>query len=258
MTPQQLTAYLLLPLAAYLLGSIPFAFVIGKAKGTDIRTVGSKNIGATNLGRTFGKKYFFYAFFLDALKGTLPVLAAALYVQHHNAFLTPFLTTTSPDNTLYSLGRPDPLPAWTPLLTAVAAVLGHNFPLFLKFKGGKGVATSFGAVLGFWPLYTLSGLVAISAFIFTFMVYRFISLASMTGACAFFAAVLLLGSNPRFHLTYLHPRDLAPLLVVAALFALLIIIRHRANIRRLLNGTEPAWGQRKPNAPAAPPPVDPE
>jgi glycerol-3-phosphate acyltransferase PlsY len=252
MSTQQLIAFLLFPLAAYLLGSIPFAFVIGKAKGTDIRTVGSKNIGATNLGRTFGKKYFFYAFALDALKGTLPVLAVALYVQKNNAFMSPWVTT-APD-VLYSFGHPTILPAWTPLLTAVAAVLGHNFPLFLKFKGGKGVATSFGAVLGFWPLYTLAGVVAILAFIFTLMVYRFISLASMVGACAFFAAVIILGTNPKLHLTRLNPHDLTPLAIVAALFTLLIILRHRGNIRRLLNGTEPRVGQREINKSRLDPP----
>jgi glycerol-3-phosphate acyltransferase PlsY len=240
MTIDQLIAYIVLPLAAYFLGSIPFAFVIGKAKGTDIRTVGSKNIGATNLGRTFGKKYFFYAFALDALKGTLPVLAAALFVQNHNTFILPFATTGP--HTLNSL------------LTAIAAVLGHNFPIFLKFKGGKGVATSFGAVLGFWPLYTLSGVVAILAFVFTLMVYRFISLASMTGAAAFFAAVLVLGSNPKLKLTFLPSYELTPLAMVAALFTLLIIFRHRSNIRRLLNGTEPRVGQREINKARLEPP----
>lgn len=252
MSIDQLIAYIVLPLAAYFLGSIPFAFVIGKAKGTDIRTVGSKNIGATNLGRTFGKKYFFYAFALDALKGTLPVLAAALFVQNHNTFILPFATTGP--HTLNSLGSTSPLPSWTPLLTAIAAVLGHNFPIFLKFKGGKGVATSFGAVLGFWPLYTLSGVVAILAFVFTLMVYRFISLASMTGAAAFFAAVLVLGSNPKLKLTFLPSYELTPLAMVAALFTLLIIFRHRSNIRRLLNGTEPRVGQREINKARLEPP----
>ncbi|HVS70300.1 MAG TPA: glycerol-3-phosphate 1-O-acyltransferase PlsY [Phycisphaerae bacterium] len=244
MTPQELIVFILLPIAAYLLGSIPFAWVIGKAKGVDIRTVGSKNIGATNLGRTFGKSYFFYAFLLDAAKGFFPVLAAALLVQHYNTFVTPFLTT-DPAHTLESLGPVRTIPSWAPLLTAVAAVLGHNFPVWLKFKGGKGVATSFGVVLGFWPLYTVAGLLAGGVFVFTLMVYRFISLASMVGACFFFAAVVILGSNPKSTLTFMAPHELLPLAVVAGLLALMIIVRHRGNIRRLLNGTEPRVGKRE-------------
>ncbi|HVX83244.1 MAG TPA: glycerol-3-phosphate 1-O-acyltransferase PlsY [Phycisphaerae bacterium] len=240
-----LIVFALLPIAGYLCGSIPFAWVIGKAKGVDIRTVGSKNIGATNLGRTFGKNYFFYAFFLDAAKGFFPVLTAALLTRMGNVYGVRADGSLTRDFTGIVGVVKYGYPSWAPLLTAVACVLGHNFPLWLKFKGGKGVATSFGVVLGFWPLYTLAGLLGAGAFVFTLMVYRFISLASMVGACFFFAAVLILGSNPKSKLTFMSPHELLPLAIVAGLLALMIIVRHRGNIRRLLNGTEPRVGRRE-------------
>jgi len=245
MTSEQLIIYLLAPLAAYLLGSIPFALVIGKAHGVDIRTVGSKNIGATNLGRTLGKKYFWQAFLLDAAKGFVPVLLVALLVRHWNdvAISNAGWTFYTPYNTSLP-ARVYLLPSWSPLLTAIAAVLGHNFPLFLKFKGGKGVATSLGVVLGFWPLYTFAGIGAALTFIFVLMVYRYISLASMLGVLAFVALVVILG-NWQSLPTYTPPDDLKPLIAVAILFAGLIIYRHKSNIARLLKGTEPQIGQKQ-------------
>jgi len=227
MTTEQLTLYVLFPIAGYLLGSIPFGWIIGKAKGVDIRTVGSKNIGATNLGRTLGKKFFWYAFLLDAAKGFFPVLAAALLVHNWNAHIAAAF------------------PSWSPLLTAMACVLGHNFPIWLKFKGGKGVATSLGVVLGFWPLYTLGGIIGGLTFIFVLMIYRYISLASIIAATAFAATVTILSQKdlPFLHTT-LAPADLTPMITIAWLFTGLIIFRHRANISRLFKGTEPKVGQR--------------
>jgi len=146
MTLHQLVFFVLGPLAGYLLGSIPFGWIIGKANGVDIRTVGSKNIGATNLARTLGIRFFWYALILDAAKGFLPVLVIDLYALHHPPELQ-----------------------WTPLLTAAAAILGHLFPLYLGFKGGKGVATSFGAILGIWPIFTLTGLGCLVVFLLVFL-----------------------------------------------------------------------------------------
>jgi glycerol-3-phosphate acyltransferase PlsY len=221
-------AYGLFPAAGYLLGSVPFAWVIGKAHGVDIRTVGSKNIGATNLGRTLGKRYFWQAFLLDAAKGFVPVLLATLFVRRWNG------------------GAGAALPMWAPLLTAVACVVGHLFPIWLKFKGGKGVATGFGVVLGFWPLYTVAGLLAGMFFVFMLLVYRYISLASMAAAAAFAVLVGVLGSwDNRYLDTYLPPHDRLPLIGVACLFALMIIVRHRGNIARLLKGSEPQIGRRE-------------
>ena len=222
MTTDQLILYELFPVAGYFLGSIPFGWLIGKAKGVDIRTVGSKNIGATNLGRTLGKKFFWYAFLLDAGKGFFPVLMAA-ELAHAWAF-----------------------PAWTPLLTAIGCVLGHNFPVWLKFKGGKGVATSLGVVLGFWPLFTCGGIVGGLTFIFMVLVYRYISLASITAAAAFAMAVTVFaGRNAPGLQTELASADFWPMVIIAWLFAGLIIFRHRANISRLLKGTEPKIGQKQ-------------
>jgi acyl phosphate:glycerol-3-phosphate acyltransferase len=232
MTPQQLILYILFPLAAYLLGSVPFAWIIGKAHGVDIRTTGSKNIGATNLARTLGPKFFWYAFLLDAAKGFVPVFLAAWFAQMGSSVV--------------------PFPAWAPLLTAMACVLGHNFPLWLKFKGGKGVATSFGVVLGFWPLYTLAGIGGGIVFLLVFFAYRYISLASMIGVAAFAVLVMLLGTGHfdggSVHLAIAWPQ-LQPLVIIALLFTGLIVFRHRANIARLLKGTEPKWGSAKPKNP---------
>lgn len=231
MTSREIFIYIVFPVAGYFLGSIPFAWVIGKSKGVDIRTVGSKNIGATNLGRTLGAQYFWYAFLLDAAKGFVPVLLAALLVRRWN----------SP---LYLEGPA--LPHWAPLLTGIACVVGHLLPIYLKFKGGKGVATGFGVVLGFWPLYTIAGLLAGAFFVFMLLVYRYISLASMTAAVVFAALVALLGSwQNRWLETYVPMQDRLPLVGVACLFAVLIIFRHRGNVSRLMKGTEPKVGQRE-------------
>src|SRR5689334_18385696 len=133
MTPVQKTLLLLIP-AAYLLGSVPFGLLVGLARGIDVRSAGSGNIGATNVGRLLGGKFFALVFFLDLLKGLLPMLAAG-FVVHFRA--------TDPQ--ISSL--------W--LAVGFTAILGHMFSIFLKFKGGKGVATSTGVILGLWPYYTL-------------------------------------------------------------------------------------------------------
>jgi len=230
----QLIVYLLGPIVGYLLGAIPFAFVIGKAHGVDIRKVGSGNIGATNLGRTLGKRYFWQAFFLDAAKGFVPVLVISLLVRHWQSDL--YLTS--------STGHP--LPAWSPLLTAIACMLGHVFPVYLKFKGGKGVSTSFGVVLGFWPLYTVAGLASGLVFVVVLMAYRYISLASIVSSLSFVIFVALLGSWSDSRNIAYHPwHDLLPLLIIGALLAAVIILRHRSNMVRLYRGTEPKIGQKQ-------------
>ena len=257
MSSEQIIIFVVLPVAAYFLGSIPFAFVIGKAHGVDIRTVGSKNVGATNLGRALGIRYFWQAFFLDGAKGFVPVLAAALLVRYFNQ---KGVYVTGQEWTPLDLFRARTLrpvmgvhqillPNWTPLLSGAACIVGHLFPVWLKFKGGKGVATAFGVVLGFWPLYTLAGLGAGAFFVVMLMIYRYISLASMTSSVVFVLTVAWLGGweNPYVHTwlpvdTYLPWPQRWPLIVVAGLFSLLIIVRHRGNIVRLMKGTEPKVG----------------
>ncbi len=206
------------PIAAYLLGAIPFGLLLGLGKGVDIRKHGSGNIGATNAGRVLGLKYFFYAFALDFLKGLLPVLGSDLLTQRWHASM------------------------YLPLLTAGAAVCGHVFPIYLHFRGGKGVATSFGAVLGIWPVFTLAGVVAGLVFLLVFLAWRIISVASLAATVVFMFMVPFFGRIvPEFsHLLGMTPwPQLWPLLAASWLLGLILVVKHRSNIRRLVAGTEP-------------------
>jgi len=198
---------------AYLLGSVPFGLIVGKSKGVDPRKAGSGNIGATNVGRLLGKRFFALVFTLDLLKGLLPMLAAA-YV----------LRGESPDHKTYLL--------W--LAVGAAAILGHMFSVFLGFKGGKGVATSTGVLLGLWPYYTIPGLVGAAVWIVSFKVWRYVSLSSILGAVAFPVAYVCIGLALRWDVF----GSQLPLLVFAVVMAALITYKHRSNIARLRAGTE--------------------
>jgi acyl phosphate:glycerol-3-phosphate acyltransferase len=208
---------------AYIIGSIPFGLLVGWAKGIDVRKAGSGNIGATNVGRLLGRKFFWLVFGLDLLKGLLPSLAAG-WILHFSAA----------DRVDFSL--------W--LLVAFAAILGHMFCLFLKFKGGKGVSTSAGALLGIWPYYTLPALAGAAVFAAVYKMFGYISLASMIGAVSFCAAYVLIGLSLGWPIL----GDQMPLLAAAIILALLIILKHRANIARLLAGTENRAGRHDPLA----------
>lgn len=147
------------------------------------------------------------------------------------------------------------MPSWVPLITGGACVLGHLFPIWLKnLKGGKGVATGFGVVLGFWPLYTLAGLAGGVTFVVVLMLYRYISLSSIIGSLVFVGMVAWLGwSNPLGHTwvgvdTRVTWPQLWPLILVAGGFSLVIIVRHRGNIVRLMKGTEPRVGMGRKDA----------
>lgn len=197
-------------LVAYLLGSIPFGLLIARAvAGIDIRTVGSGNVGATNVGRTLGRGWFFAVFLLDAAKGALPVL-----------FLPELVTT--------SFG-----PGVLEVVCALGAVLGHVFSVFLRFKGGKGVATTAGAILAISPPAAGSALLV---FLAVFAAFRYVSLASVLAAAAF-----------PFLAWWLDDRK--PVLVFAAAVALLVAVRHQSNLRRLVQGTEPKIGGARAAAP---------
>jgi glycerol-3-phosphate acyltransferase PlsY len=199
---------------SYFLGSIPFGLLVGRAKGIDVRTAGSGNIGATNVGRLLGKKFFFFVFFLDMFKGLLPMLAGAIIVRRW--------TAGSSADMLLLLG------------VGLAVILGHMFSVFLRFKGGKGVATSAGVILGLWPYFTLPGVVSILIFVIVVYLTRFISVGSIAAAGSF--PVLYLGMGL---LWGWHPlgRQL-PLLVFAVIVAAMIVYKHRTNISRLRAGTE--------------------
>ena len=202
--------------AAYFVGAVPFGLVVGRAKGIDPRTAGSGNIGATNVGRLLGGKYFALVFTLDLLKGLVPMLVAAYLLRGLPTHDKPYLL-------------------W--MLVGAAAVLGHLFPVYLKFKGGKGVATSAGVVLGLWPFYTLPGVAVVLLFLLVFAVTRTVSLGSIAASGGFPVMFILIGLAmgwPVFG-------QQLPLLIFGTLLGGLIVWRHRANIVRLLNGTESSF-----------------
>jgi len=201
----------LLVLACYLLGSIPVVYLLVRLfRNQDIRAVGSGNIGATNVMRSGGKGLGAATFALDVIKGATAVALAAL--------IAPQLATA-----LH--------PREVEALAAVVAVLGHMFPVWLRFRGGKGVATGFGVFLVAAPWAALS---SIGLFILVLMLTRYVSLASILGAGSFpvLAYFLVHGDRPPFFI--------AAQIIVASL----IILKHHANIRRLLTGTENRFGSR--------------
>jgi len=208
---------------AFVVGSIPFGVLIGKARGVDIRAEGSGNPGATNVGRLLGFRYFLLCFLLDMGKGLAPTLGYALAAG--------LLDNTTDQND-----------AWRWVGVMAAAVLGHMFSPFLGFKGGKGVATGLGALLGVFPELTVGAGVAFVAWGAVFALSRMVSLASILAALALPAGVAIgievLGRSWGASL---------PFLIVASGLALLVIVRHHGNIRRLLAGTE----HRFTRAPAA-------
>ncbi len=194
-------------LISYLIGAIPFAWIVAKAKGVDIRAVGSGNVGATNVFRAIGKGWGVLTFALDVAKGFLP------------AFLIPLLWS-APD-----------WPQNSGLLFGCAAIAGHNWPVYLKFKGGKGVATSAGVLLGVAPASVGIGLVV---WLLTMAISRYVSLASILAAAAIpVAGWLLYGTaNPL-------------LATVLTVLGGIVIWRHRSNIARLRAGTEHRFDRRK-------------
>ncbi len=185
----------LLVVFSYLLGSVLFGEIVAKLKNVDIRSVGSGNVGATNVARALGKKYATLVFLLDMLKGFLPIVLSRLYFG---------------------------LDSWTTFFVGVAAVLGHMYPVFSGFRGGKGVASAFGVLLGISPL------IAMLTLLFWFFVFRwkgYVSLASLLAQP--FAVVALLLSDLPFKLFLMS-------LVIGSL----IVYKHRSNIQRLMEGKE--------------------
>lgn len=196
---------------SYLAGSIPFALLVGLAKGVDIRKFGSGNIGATNLGRAVGLRFGLLAFTFDFLKGFGPVLAATLFAgsQGHSDF-----------------ERYD-----VPVLCALAAMLGHVFPVWLRFRGGKAGATGLGvgAVLCWQAM-----LVASAVWLLVWAVTRYISLATMLGSVAFSIAFVVIALREGAPFDRAH----ASLTAFCAFAMILVIARHWSNIQRLRDGTE--------------------
>jgi glycerol-3-phosphate acyltransferase PlsY len=205
-------------IGAYLLGSIPFGLLIAKAHGKDLRSIGSGNIGATNVSRALGRKWAYLCFVLDALKGMVPMLVTLS--------LTKPLSTPSQTEKVILL--------WLWLAIGCGAILGHIFPIYVKFKGGKGVATSFGVALGLWPYYTICALFAIAIWIVVVLIWRYVSLSSIAASVTFpIVLILAIILRPSWEFA-----GLWPLLIAAIAIPLMVIIRHRENIKRLLAGTE--------------------
>lgn len=210
--------YLLAGTVAYLMGSIPFGFLIAKTQGIDIRTVGSGNIGATNVFRSVSKKLGVVTFALDFLKGCCGAALLPLIVAH--------LAATPPNGLAKEI-----LPVFCGALT----IIGHNWTCFLGFKGGKGIATSAGMLIGLSPIGVIIGL---SVWMITFFSTRYVSVASICAALSMAIVVWPL------YLIHLKTHGIwFP--AVLTLIAGLAIWKHRANIARLRAGTESRFDFRK-------------
>jgi len=211
----------------YLIGSVPWAYVIGRWHGIDIRCHGSGNVGATNVSRVLGRKWGVTCFLLDFAKGLLPVGLVRLALE-----------TRAPG---WSAGAAEGL-----LLVAVfAPVIGHNWSVFLGFRGGKGVAVSAGALMGLSPWAVL---ICLGLWLVVFETSRIVSLASILAAVALPVAA--------WGLTRTGRADHSPLvLLLLAALALLVVARHRTNLQRLLAGTEPRFVRKNEDEPTSPDPA---
>jgi glycerol-3-phosphate acyltransferase PlsY len=212
-------------IGAYLAGSIPFGWLIGKARGVDIREHGSRNIGATNCWRVCGWPYGLAAFVMDVAKGFLPVHAAVLFMPD---VMAPLENLPGGLRTFWLLL----------VLVAAAAIAGHVFPVWLGFKGGKAVATSLGVLLAL-PMLRWLALGAFGVWIVVVLITRYVSVASSVAAIAFAAAYLWLERGEACS-AYL------PVTVFVVLLVAMVLARHRSNYARLLKGTESKlWGGKK-------------
>jgi glycerol-3-phosphate acyltransferase PlsY len=212
--PEAMLAFLA---AGYLVGSIPFGVLIAAAHKVDLRKVGSGNVGATNVGRVLGRKWGYLCFFLDMGKGLAAVLAAGALMSGDR-------------------GVPSHLVQATQLGVGCAAIAGHVFNVWLRFRGGKGVATSLGVVLGIYPYFTYAGVVALAIWIVVTMSTRYVSLGSVVAAMAFLPLYALFNWD--------HILERWPTGLFAAAMVAIILVRHRSNIRRLLSGTENKIGKK--------------
>ncbi|MEX2355418.1 MAG: glycerol-3-phosphate 1-O-acyltransferase PlsY [Thermaerobacterales bacterium] len=200
---------IILTAAAWLIGSVPFGYLAGRWQGIDIRSGGSGNIGATNVLRLLGPVPGAAVLLLDVLKGAFAVALAGALVFEPTA--------------------------WFQLAAAVAVIAGHCWTPFLRFKGGKGVATTAGALLYLVPEVML---IALGAWLIILLVTRIVSVASMAGTGLAFLILIIGGHEPAFQ-------------IAGGLAMVLVWTRHRENVRRLLKGTEARLGAKPPSAPPA-------
>jgi acyl phosphate:glycerol-3-phosphate acyltransferase len=201
--------FIVVSAGSYLLGSIPFGYLIGRIAGIDIRKVGSCNIGATNVVRVLGKRYGYAVFLLDFFKGFGAVKLSML------------LAMRSP-------------PGWNSpelfgIIAAISSIVGHSYPPWLKFKGGKGVATSAGAL---FALTAVGGLIALGIWIVIFWLTRYVSAASITAALLLPVVILVISWRNE---------NAKVIFYFSVCAAALVIWRHRSNLSRLMHGTEPRF-----------------
>jgi acyl phosphate:glycerol-3-phosphate acyltransferase len=200
-------------IVSYLLGSIPFGYLAGRMAGIDIRNCGSGNVGATNVIRTLGKGYGYPVFALDFLKGLGAVKMSILIATRMQSEWNP--------------------PEMFGIVAAISSVLGHSFPVWLGFKGGKGVATSAGALFGLAPV---AALVGVAIWIVTFWLTRYVSVASIAAAAALPFVILIT--------TWLSRTTGKLLFYSSVCLAVVVIWRHRSNLSRLIHGTEPRFNRK--------------
>lgn len=189
---------------AYLVGAIPFGVLFARARGIDLFAVGSGNVGATNVKRALGLGPAIVVFLLDVLKGFVPAYLA-----------------------LRVLGSQD----WA-IAVGVAAILGHCFSPFLKFKGGKGIATGLGVLFGVTPWVALS---VFGVFLLSMLIHRWVSLSSLTAVVTAPFFGWLFGDSPGMFVFY-------------AALLIFVLVRHKANINRLMDGTEPKFSLSRPKS----------
>lgn len=195
---------------SYLIGSFPAGYIAGRIGGIDIRTVGSGNVGATNVLRALGKRFGYPVFLIDFAKGVVAVILAQLIAKHS--------------------GSGEKMIELAGMLAGICAVLGHSFPLWLKFRGGKGVATSIGVLCALMPL---AAAIMCVVWVVTFEIGRYVSLASVVAAVALPISVATM--------FFLKRLNTPVLLYFAICLAAVVVIRHRSNLSRLAKGTEPRF-----------------
>lgn len=202
--------FAVIAIGSYLLGSIPAGYLAGRIAGIDIRTEGSGNIGATNVTRVLGKRYGYPVFAFDFLKGLAAVTISILVGRFAQPAIMP--------SEIFGI------------VGAVACVIGHSFPIWLKFNGGKGVATSAGALFGLMPFAALIGAVI---WIIMFRLTHYVSVASITAAVVLPIVIVIMTAQ--------SDSSASALFYFSICLAALVILRHRSNLSRLIRGTEPRF-----------------
>ena len=198
---------------AYFIGSFPTGYIFGRFRGIDLRTVGSGNVGATNVTRVLGKEFGYPVFLIDFCKGLVPVFLAGAIGSRCG------LTSFATDICIAVAG--------------ILSVVGHSYPVWLRFKGGKGVATSLGVIFG---ISWIAALIMCAAWIVMFKVTRYVSVASIAAAIALPVAMMTL--------LFLHNLRSPVFVYFSLCLAAIVVIRHRSNLSRLLNGNEPRFARK--------------